>query len=215
MGTGQGAAAGAEVVSARKRRRNGEGNIRLRADGRWMGQMQCGFRPDGRPRIVSVYAKTERDALKELRKVRARLDANKSPTVPTQTLTAFADAFFAGAEQRLKASTVKFYRDNWKNYIGPLLGNRPVAGITRADAVTLVRSLRQKGLKLPTVRGIKATLSAILSEAVELGLLEANPAQRMRKHLQLGQEQKSQPDPFTRDEADHLLASAREHFARW
>jgi len=210
----------AEQKSRRKsglrgRRRNGEGTIHQRADGRWMAQLRCGFREDGRSRIVTVYGDTERDALKELRKVRSRLDDGKEPTTPRQTLASFADGFLTGAEQRLKPSTVGFYRDNLTRYIAPALGRKPIAAVCRQDVVRLVRALRQQGLSLATVRGIKATLSAILSEAAEMGLRSENPALAMKKHLSRGGEPAPQPDPLTRDEAERLLTTARAHFPRW
>ena len=65
------------------------------------------------------------------------------------------------------------------------------------------------------MRGIVRTLSTVLSQAVEDELLSANPALRMGKYLQRGDEPEPKVDPFTREEAEHVLAVALEHFSEW
>jgi len=70
-------------------------------------------------------------------------------------------------------------------------------------------------LKIPTVRGIARTLSAVLSQAVEDEHLSANPALRLGKYLRRGDESKPQIDPFTRDEAAILVSTASVHFPEW
>ena len=75
-----------------------------------------------------------------------------------------------------------------------------------------VASVREKTLKITTVRGIVRTLSAVLSQAVEDELLPANPALKMGKYLRRGDEPEPEPDPFTREEVEHVVATAREHF---
>ena len=81
--------------------------------------------------------------------------------------------------------------------------------------MTSWRPLRDKTLAITTVRGIVRTLSAVLSQAVEDELLSANPALKMGKYLQRGDEPEATPDPFTREEVEHVVATAREHFPEW
>ena len=78
-------------------------------------------------------------------------------------------------------------------------------------------TLRGKGLKPKTARKIIGTLSTILNEAVDDGLLTSNPALGLRKVYR-------SPDfrdasgtpitPLTREELAHLLATTREHQVR-
>ena len=75
--------------------------------------------------------------------------------------------------------------------------------------------MREKGLRLPTVRGILRALSTVLSEAVEDELLPANPALKIGKYLQPGDEIPTEIQPLTRAEAEHLVAIAKQHFPRW
>ena len=52
-----------------KRNANGEGGVCRRADGRWERKVFVDA-PDGKPKRVSVYGDTEREALEELNKLR-------------------------------------------------------------------------------------------------------------------------------------------------
>ena len=44
-----------------KRRQNGEGNLRRRADGRWELSVMDGFREDGKRRFKTFYGKTAKE----------------------------------------------------------------------------------------------------------------------------------------------------------
>ena len=53
----------------------------------------------------------------------------------------------------------------------------------------------------------------VLSQAADDGLLVANPALAMRSYLRRGDELRElEIDPFTKHEADLLIATAAEHF---
>jgi integrase len=132
------------------------------------------------------------------------------------TLEAYArQDWLPSAEQNLKASTVRFYRDHLENHVFPLLGQRALASVTRKDCRQLVATAREKGLKIQTVRGIVRTLSVVLSQAVEDEQLPANPALSMRKYLRRGDEPEPSIDPFTREEAAHVVEIARQQFPEW
>jgi hypothetical protein len=65
------------------------------------------------------------------------------------------------ATLNLKASTVRFYTDNLENHVFPLLGPRPITEVSRKDCGELIATVRAKGLKVATVRGIARTVSAV------------------------------------------------------
>ena len=70
-------------------------------------------------------------------------------------------------------------------------------------------------MKATTVRGIARTLSTILSQAVDDECLPANPALKLGKYLRTADDPEPALDPFTKDEAAHLLAVARARFPDW
>jgi hypothetical protein len=73
------------------------------------------------------------------------------------------------AKASLKASTLRFYGDNFVNHIFPVLGVTPIAQVARTDVKSLLHALAAKSLKHKTIVGIVRTLSTLLSEAVEDG----------------------------------------------
>ena len=49
-----------------KRRPNGDGAVRKRADGRWEGQIVVGHKEDGSPIFKSVFGKTQKELMPKL-----------------------------------------------------------------------------------------------------------------------------------------------------
>ena len=49
-----------------KRRPQGDGTIRKRADGRWEGRIIIGHKKNGSPMFKSVFGKTQKSTLKQL-----------------------------------------------------------------------------------------------------------------------------------------------------
>jgi integrase len=119
----------------------------------------------------------------------------------------------------LKASTKRFYGDNLDLHIVPALGHVPVAEVTRADVRTLLKACQRKRLGPLTTTGIIRTLSTILSEAVEDGHLQANPALRpgrMRRAMRdPNAPKKKRIDPYTREEAAALVEAAPPAWRVW
>ena len=143
--------------------------------------------------------------------------AFKLPAKDGISLEKYARAWISGAG--LKVSTVRFYLEKLKNHIEPVLGSLPVHQITRADVKRLLTELNAKGLKPKTITGVIRTLSTFLSEAVEDGHLQANPALRpgrlKRKMGDPNVSKKTDIDPYTRDEVEILLETAKRSFPEW
>ena len=158
---------------------------------------------------------TARRVAQAIRERLALGDLNLEPSNDGPGLQPYAERWLDNATGSLKASTVGFYRGNLARHVLPALGARLVSSIRRADCRELVAACRAKGLALTTVRGIARTLSVLLAAAVEDEILPANPALRLGQHLRRGDEPEPEPDPFTRQEAEHLVAVAAECFPEW
>jgi hypothetical protein len=104
-------------------------------------------------------------ALRAAQKVREALvagDLRVTQKAPAETLNSYTQEWLRGLQSNLKASTVRFYRENLTRHVLPLLGDRPLTNITRADGRLLITTSREKGLRLNTVKGIARTLSTVL-----------------------------------------------------
>ena len=110
-----------------------------------------------------------------------------------------------------KASTHRFYGFNLKLHIIPTLKSQPIGSIARADCRKVLAECRKKKLRVGSLQGVQRTLSAVLSQAVEDGILPANPAFRMGRHLRKGDEPRREIHPLTREEAQKFLSSVERH----
>lgn len=54
-----------------KKRKKGEGTIRLRKDGRWEGRVVIGYDNSGNPKTKNVLAKTKKECAEKLEKLKA------------------------------------------------------------------------------------------------------------------------------------------------
>lgn len=133
----------------------------------------------------------------------------------TPTFGEYADRYLDCAKLALKHSTWVDYEANVRLHLTPTFGQHRLDQIRRAEVKQLVFALRQRGLKPKSARKIVGTLSSILSEAVDDGLIAVNPALQLRKvyrspEFRDGAAAK-QADPLARDEVAHVLQTAQSH----
>ncbi len=108
-------------------------------------------------------------AEKVAREIRERLSRTDLglPTRDRESFRTYAERWLLAIASTLKASTVRFYRDNLKNHLLPVIGLIPLQRITRDHVRDLIIALTAKSLRPKTITGIVRTLSTMLSEAVE------------------------------------------------
>lgn len=136
---------------------------------------------------------------------------------PAETLHTYASAWLVHAP--LKASTKRYYGDNLRNYVYPILGHVPIADLRRSHVKDLIAGARARHLAASSIGGIVRTLSTVLSEAVEDEKLVANPALRpgrlRRRMHDPNVLRKARVDPYTPPEVRALLETARTQFPAW
>ena len=150
-------------------------------------------------------------ALAVAKRIRERLLLGDLTLLGTdsQILKVYATSWLTDGE---KASTHRFYRFNLDLHICPIIGGHPVGAITRADCRKVIAAGRTHGLKLASLYGVQRTLSAVLSQAVEDGILPANPAFRMGKHLRRADDTRRDIHRPTHAEAHHFLEIVATHW---
>ena len=152
---------------------------------------------------------------KQIRQRFAEGDLSLLASEPGPTLNTYATDWLNDGEAGRKASTHRFYSFNLTLHILPVLGEKAVSTVTRANCRNLMTACRAKGLKPASMRGVNRTLSVVLSQAVEDALLPANPAFRMGKYLRGGDELPPEIQPLTREEAQRLVDKAEELFSAY
>lgn len=102
-----------------------------------------------------------------------------------------------------KISTLKDYKDILRIHVLPAFGNLDVVDVTRKKIKDFLFSKIDEGKAKSTVKHYKAVISGVLNEAVDEGIIPANPAHR----LKLGKSNniKEHVDPLEKDELKKLL----------
>jgi integrase len=153
-------------------------------------------------------------ALQVARQVRERLQLGDLTLLgsDSETFEAYATRWLKDGEAARKASTHRFYDFNLTLHIIPTLKGRTVGSIKRADCRKVLTAGRAKGLKVASLQGVQRTLSGVLSQAVEDGILPANPAFRMGRHVRHGDEPRAEIRPLTREEAHSFVTTIESHW---
>jgi len=118
----------------------------------------------------------------------------------------------------LKPRTIESYREIHERYLAPAFGVTRVRILTRTRLKEFLRS-QLKSYSRNTVRLMHATAHVVLEEAVEDGLIPANPAAGLARKLKLTAKVKARQDAakkkaMTREERDCFLTAA-EAVAPW
>jgi integrase len=107
------------------------------------------------------------------------------------TLREYAEQWLADIQVEKEAATVRNYTERLRRHVLPALGHLKVREIQRAHIKAFVGEKRRLGYSKNGVRLMKAPLTVMLSDAVDDGLIAANPA------LQLGRRKASRADRLT------------------
>ena len=200
-------------------RKRGDGNIRLRKDGRWEGRFVVGRDARGFPVTKNVLARTKAECAAKLKELRERLEAPApEPTRPGITLGAWLDRWYQEYKKaNLRPNTQMSYERRIYQHIIPALGRIPLDKLTARDIQQFYANLKKSGrlirtelygagLSDQTVRGIHTTLRAALDKAAEEKLIFRNPADSCKPPSARPREMQV----LTPEEIQRLLIQAKE-----
>lgn len=165
-----------------------EGSIVLKGNGRHY-VITREKRPDGtwRQRSHGGYAK-EKDAKRALREV---LTAREKGTfvVPSKVTVAqfLENQWLPQARRQVRATTYETYERNVRNHVIPRLGTLRLQELSPGQVADFYTALEADGtrryggaLAPKTIRNIHVLLRRALGYAVEMGVLVANPVERVK-----------------------------------
>ena len=138
---------------------------------------------NGGGRRVRLTAKTRQDA-EDLLSQKIKEARQAIPNAPTRefTLTEYAIRWLESMRHELEPKTWRSYWQLLQLHILPALGRVKLRELRRGAAKELLNQKRQQGYSKNTVRLIRATLSTVLSEAVDDQIIPANPVLGRSKH---------------------------------
>ena len=191
--------------------------VRFRRD---RGLWEVDYRDHAGRRCRPMF-QTEADALDAAAKVRRELGIMPLVDDPEVTLDAYATRVLKAGLGEIEQKTRRGYQDIYDRHIGPVLGRLKVREIARLHVRGLLGTKRSAGLSKNTVRLIRATLSTILSEAMDDGYITGNPCYgvgrkgRQRAEAVTQAERVRKSRPMSPEQLVAFLGASAKHAPRY
>lgn len=192
-----------------KTRKNGEGTIRLREDGRWEVRISGGIDFEtGQPVRISKYAHTEEEAVQLLHRLSFQMGTNQMK-ISNMTLGEWLDLWLqVYMRHSLKQSTYNSYATYARNHFKPALGNVRLEDLTPRMLQQFYNyKMERENLAPKTIRNLNLYLHKALGQAQKEGLIFSNPA----TGVNLPKSQRPQIEILTRDEQARLVQASFQH----
>lgn len=201
-----------------RKRKNGEGTVRLRKDGRWEGRIVIGYDENGLPKTKNVLAKTKGKCIEKLK-------ALKSTITPDTPIKLKADMPFGEwldhwyetyCKPNARPATQRTYEGYIRLYLHPRLGSIPLNKVTTSDIQQMCTwmmteaRLDQKngdsGLSDSQVINCYSLCDRVLEKAVAEKLIVRNPA----KGCKLPPNRPNEMKVLSREDMQKVLIQAKE-----
>jgi hypothetical protein len=142
-------------------------------------------------------------------------DPAPAAALPAPTFKEAAERWLAVDGAALKPGTREDYQGILNRHIFPVLGERPLSDITRADVEDWWAGIRAKGLSHPRQSPIRTVLTHVFRRAVASGMVLQNPADAIAGRMGREDREVRQAEWLTEVELIKLLAMAREREPRY
>lgn len=172
-----------------RKRKGGEGTVRLRKDGRWEGRIVVDYDDNGNPKAKNVLAKTKSECLAKLQTLKKTCGGSKSERLRPEM--AFGDClnywYETHSKPKLRPTTQVNYENCIRAHIIPEIGKIPLNKLTQNDLQQFYARLKKTGRKRLTelygdglsdrmVRMCHAVSRTALERAMHDGFIRTNPA---------------------------------------
>ena len=201
-----------------KKRKQGEGTLRKRADGRWEARVVIGYDEKGNPITKNVTAMEKGKCLEKLEQLKEKCGVQLTGKVKAEM--AFGDWmdfwYQQYAKQTLRPTTQSGYENMIYNHIITDIGKIPLNKLTQNDLQQFYTRLKNGGRKVRTelygkglsdrmVRGCHAMCRKALEKAVADGIIRINPAIGCK----LPPKKAKEMQVLTREEMQRFMAQAK------
>ena len=135
------------LIPCRKRRANGEGNIRKRKDGRWEGRYTVGHDPEtGKAIIKNVLGKTQTEVKEKLKRAIEENVGIDYGRAKNYTVGNWLEVWYENyAKIKMRPSTYLTYHGYIENHIKPQLGKIPLNDLTTLHLQQFYKKLLAEG----------------------------------------------------------------------
>ena len=172
----------------RQMRKQGEGSLFQRKDGRWEGRVMIGYNENGNPKTKSVFAHTKGECEEKLERLKAECGRRNDRMKPDMNFGDWMDLWYQYfCKPRLRITTQACYEGRIYTHIIPEIGHIPLNKLTQNDLQQFYARIKRTGRKKNvekkgtalsdrSVRSCHAACRSALEKAVEEGLIQRNPS---------------------------------------
>ena len=201
-----------------RKRKQGEGTLRLRKDGRWEGRVVTGYNEKGLPITKSVTSVSKAECQRKLDELKASLGVLNGRAKPEMPFGEWVDLWYqTWSKPGLRITTQQAYEDRIYKHIIPGIGSIPLCKLTQGDLQQFYAELKRNGrvtrreqngpgLSDRMVRSCHATCRMALEKAKTEGLILSNPAAGCK----LPPTKKKEMQVLTGEEMQRFLIQAKE-----
>lgn len=184
-----------------KRRSNGEGSLRLRADGRWEMTISDGYRDDGKRKTKTFYGKTQKEVKNKAKAYQLDKEAGLVPDVRYR-FSDWADQWFEHHKYNISETTQENYSYTLR-ILKSEFGRRWVSDIKAYDIEVFLQKLRRDGKSDSCLSHCRGMMFQIMERAEANDYIRKNPVRLAEKMRQKGPVQMK--DAFTAEEVRALM----------
>ena len=171
-----------------KRRKQGEGTLRLRKDGRWEGRVVVGYDDKGLPITKNVTAKTKTECVEKLEKLKSQFGKPTEKINSEMPFGEWIDFWYQTyCKHTIRLTTQLEYESRIYSHIIPEIGTIPLNKLTQSDLQQFYARTKSNGRRIRVeaygaglsdrvIRAIHANCRSALEKAVQEGLIRINPA---------------------------------------
>ena len=132
-----------------RKRKAGDGTVRQRKDGRWEGRIVIGYDDNGYPKTKNVLAKTKKECVEKLQKLKEECGGLKPEKVRSEM--PFGDWLTYWYENhskpKIRPTTQETYESRIRLHIIPEIGDIPLNKLTQNDLQQFYARLKKSGRK--------------------------------------------------------------------
>ena len=171
-----------------RKRKAGEGTLRLRKDGRWEGRIVVGYDEKGAPITKSVTAVSKSVCQEKLEELKVKCGVVTGRAKPDMPFGEWIDLWYhTWSKPGLRITTQQCYEDRIYHHIIPHVGEIPLCKLTQSDLQQFYAELKRNGRRIRRdlygpglsdrmVRSCHTTCRIALEKAKTEGLIRVNPA---------------------------------------
>ena len=205
-------------MTKERKRKPGEGTLRLRKDGRWEGRVVVGYDDNCLPITKSVTSKSRVGCLEKLEALKAKCGVVTGRARPDMPFGEWIDLWYkTWSKPALRITTQRCYEDRIYKHIIPGVGEVPLNRLQQSDLQQFYAELKKNGrlsckeyygpgLSDRMVRACHFTCRSSLEKAVAEKLIPLNPAIGCK----LPPKKAEEMQVLTREEMQRFLIQARE-----